>query len=58
MNSSIANQKTNEIEKSKENCSGRHLKGLKNPIGEHLINLSESNSRETQVIFRSYNDEN
>ena len=57
MNASIASQKTNEIEKAKENCTGRHLKGLKNQNGEHLINLSKSNSPEIQVIFRSYNDE-
>ena len=35
-----------------ETCAKRHLKGLKNQNGEHLVNLCESNILKTKVIAK------
>ena len=39
------------IAKRQENWTGMYSKGLKNQIGQHLVNLCESNKLETQVVF-------
>ena len=39
------------IAKRQENWTGMYSKGLMNQIGQHLVNLCESNKLETQVVF-------
>ena len=52
MNASVAIQKTTTTKinkKTKVNCTGSYLKGLKNQNREHFLNLRESNSLKTPV---------
>ena len=49
MNASVGSQN-----KSRKNCTGRYLRGLRNINGDHLVIPSESNILEKQVIFSLY----
>ena len=42
--------------RQEEACPVRYLKGLKNENPEHLVNLCESNSFETQVIVMNWTE--
>ena len=45
MNASGASQS----KKPEENCTGKYLRGLRNPNWKHLVNLCESNILEMQL---------